>query len=101
MWYQISKNKCSFSKHYQHVIMFHKNESTTGMLDFDRCRRWFVSNFDWAQEIESIANILPCHDQNQNINFVWAYSVKYSNCNIYVDNDKTLSWFLLCNPVTP
>ena len=38
--------------------------------------------------------------QADDINLVWAYAVKYGDYRIYVDNDKTLSWFLLCHPAS-
>jgi len=39
--------------------------------------------------------------QANDINPVWAYCVKYGDYRIYVDEDKTLSWFVLCHPATP
>ena len=34
------------------------------------------------------------------INHVWAYAVKYGDYRIYVNDDKTLSWFVLNHPAT-
>lgn len=38
--------------------------------------------------------------QDNDINPVWAYAVKYGDYRIYVDEDKTLSWFVLCHPAS-
>jgi hypothetical protein len=38
--------------------------------------------------------------QENDINPVWAYGVKYGDYRIYVDGDKTLSWFVLCHPAS-
>jgi hypothetical protein len=38
--------------------------------------------------------------QDNDINPVWAYAVKYGDYRIYVDSDKTLTWFVLNHPET-
>ena len=92
---------------YRYLIEFSKNPITgTGVLDFDRSRRWFNQQFGWSQDVETRSEMkrnqrMHREDYEENdINPVWAYAVKYGDYRIYVDNDKTLSWFILCHPVS-
>jgi hypothetical protein len=79
-------------------------QHSTGVLDFDRARRWFNSTFGWSQDIEtrfqmqSNQQYQPRAYQDEDINRVWAYAVKYGDYRIYVNNDQTLSWFVLAHP---
>ena len=93
---------------YQYLIEFSKNTTHgTGVLDFDRCRRWFNAQFGWSQDVETRNKMKqnrqynPDAYQEDDFNPNWAYAVKYGDYRIYIDNDKTLSWFLLCHPVSP
>jgi hypothetical protein len=109
MKYKVTKMDGRFNKRrFDYIIEFSKVESFgTGVLDFDRCRRWFNQNFGWSQDVETRDSMSVNRRNNQeayqadDINLVWAYAVKYGDYRIYVDNDKTLSWFLLCHPVVP
>ena len=94
-----------YSKHgYTYLVEFSRSVSGTGILEFDRCRRWFNEQFGWSQDVETrsrmIANQRHNRDvyQDNDINPVWAYCVKYGDYRIYVDSDRTLSWFCLCHP---
>lgn len=90
---------------YTYLIEFQKSTwSGTGVLDFDRCRRWFNEHFGWSQDVETRAKMLEnkrmhldAYEPND-INPIWAYCVKYGDYRIYVDSDKTLSWFVLNHP---
>ena len=79
----------------------------TGVLDFDRSRRWFNEHFGWSQDVETRQKMQENRwfqteaYQPEDINPVWAYCVKYGDYRIYVDGDKTLSWFVLCHPASP
>ena len=109
MKYKVIKMDNRYTHHgYAYLIEFSKVVAFgTGVLDFDRCRRWFNQNFGWSQDVETRGRLLQNRRNNKesyqsdDINLVWAYAVKYGDYRIYVDNDKTLSWFLLCHPVLP
>lgn len=90
---------------YKYLIQFIKDSrSGTGVLEFDRSRRWFNEHFGWSQDVETRATMIRNKESHPNaydlsdINPVWAYCVKYGDYRIYVDDDKTLSWFALCHP---
>lgn len=95
-----------YTRHgYTYLIEFSKLRAYgTGVLDFDRSRRWFNEHFGWSQDVETRQRMQENKMQNQgayednDINPVWAYCVKYSDYRIYIDDDKTLSWFVLCHP---
>jgi hypothetical protein len=106
MHYKITKMDGRYSRYdYRYLIEFSKNVITgTGVLDFDRSRRWFNDQFGWSQDVETRSEMKrnqrmhrDAYEEND-INPVWAYAVKYGDYRIYVDNDKTLSWFVLCHP---
>ena len=107
MKYKVTKMDGRFTKHgYTYIIEFSKYANVgTGVLDFDRCRRWFNQTFGWSQDVETRDRMLQNSRHNKaayqpdDINPVWAYCVKYGDYRIYVDGDKTLSWFLLSHPV--
>jgi hypothetical protein len=109
MKYKITKMDNRYTRNgYQHLIEFSKiNRVGTGVLDFDRSRRWFNEHFGWSQDVETRARMKenqryhPEQYQDNDINPVWAYAVKYGDYRIYVDEEKTLSWFVLCHPVSP
>ena len=108
MHYKIIKMDNRYSRYgYQYLIEFKKDVSRgTGVLDFDRCRRWFNEHFGWSQDVETREQMkISKHYyreayQDNDINPVWAYAVKYGDYRIYVEEDKTLSWFVLCHPVS-
>ncbi len=90
---------------YKYLIQFSRSvQSGTGVLDFDRTRRWFNQQFGWSQDVETRDKMKDNRRYNQDayqeddINPVWAYCVKYGDYRIYVDDDKTLGWFVLCHP---
>ena len=78
----------------------------TGVLDFDRSRRWFNDHYGWSQDVETRQTMIrnrktnPESYQDNDINPVWAYATQYKDYRIYVAEEKTLSWFILCNPVS-
>ena len=106
MHYKITKMDNRYSTYgYQYLIEFSKNATFgTGVLDFDRSRRWLNEQFGWSQDVETRNQMKsnkrhnPDAYQDNDINPVWAYAVKYGDYRIYVDGDKTLSWFCLCHP---
>ena len=108
MHYKIIKMDDRYTKYgYQYLIKFRNDTGRgTGVLDFDHCRRWFNKHFGWSQDVETRAQMViskqhnPEEYQDNDINPVWAYAVKYTDYRIYVDEDKTLSWFMLCHPAS-
>ena len=90
---------------FVYLIQFSKSVSHgTGVLDFDRCRRWFNEHFGWSQDVETRhamwrnQQFKPGVYEPNDINPIWAYAVKYGLYRIYVDSDKTLTWFVLNHP---
>jgi hypothetical protein len=109
MKYRITKMDGRYTRYgYKYLIEFSKMHSAgTGVLDFDRCRRWFNEQFGWSQDVETRQKMKEnknfhsdAYEEND-INPVWAYCVKYGDYRIYIDDDKTLSWFVLTHPATP
>jgi len=106
MHYKITKMDGRYSKYgYTYIIEFRKDIGRgTGVLEFDRCRRWFNEHFGWSQDVETRNQMKqnkqhnPDAYQDNDINTTWAYAVKYGDYRIYVNDDKTLSWFCLCHP---
>ena len=97
-----------YSKYgYTYIIEFSKVTSFgTGVLDFDRSRRWFNEKFGWSQDVETRQKMQENRQyqaeayEDIDINPVWAYCVKYGDYRIYVADEKTLSWYVLCHPVS-
>lgn len=107
MNYKITKMDRRYSTHgYTYLIEFGKSHRGTGVLDFDRSRRWFNDQFGWSQDVETRDQMLVnkrSHKEeykDDDFNPVWAYCVKYGDYRIYVDEEKTLSWFVLCHPAS-
>jgi hypothetical protein len=106
MQYNVIKMNGRYTKYgYQYLVEFSKSiTSGTGVLDFDRCCRWFNDQFGWSQDVETRRLMMenrrhyPDNFQPNDINPVWGYCAKYSKYRIYIDNEKTLSWFMLCHP---
>jgi hypothetical protein len=107
MNYKITKldKRYAYNAHFPYMIEFHKNRTWgtgTGVLDFDRVRKWMNESWDWSQDIETrtemIKNIASTHpfneDQLKNINRHWAYSCRYQEYRIYV-SESALSLFKL------
>ena len=103
MKYKITKMDNRYSKYgYQYLIEFSQNfRNGTGVLDFDRSRRWFNEHYGWSQDVETRASIIksaPLDELPEAFNSAWAYSIKYNDYRIYVHDDATLNWFVLSHP---
>lgn len=76
----------------------------SGVLDFDRSRRWFTENFGWSQDVETRSKLKahrrknPGQYQSTDINPVWGYSIKYKDYRIYVASEAELNWYVLSHP---
>jgi hypothetical protein len=110
MKYKVVKldHRYSHRTTYQYVIEFSKGHWLgTGVLDFDRARKWFTTNYGWGQDVEVRSELLRAKQHHaeefepDDINSTWAFSAKFNDYRIYVATDKELSWFLLCHPVSP
>jgi hypothetical protein len=99
----------AYYKQFPYLIEFHKNPSwdigTTagsGVLAFDRCRKWFNETWGWSQDVETraemVKSITRTHpfnaDHLNDINPHWAWSCRYQEYRIYA-NDAALTMFKL------
>lgn len=108
MRYQVTKLDQRFSHRnsFEYMLEFSKSTwSGTGVLDFDRSRRWMNQTWGWSQDVETRANIKQrladpnnTSAQKEDINPHWAYSVAYNDYRIYLHGKAELEWFLLSNP---
>ena len=107
MKYKVTKMDGRYTTHgYRYLVEFSKATAVgTGVLDFDRSRRWFNQTFGWSQDVETRDQMLinkrrmAAMYNPEDFNPTWAYAVKYGDYRIYVDSDKTLSWFILSHPL--
>ena len=106
MNYKVTKldKRYAYNESFPYMIEFHKNRDWgmgTGVLDFDRCRKWFNEVWGWSQDIETrnemikskVRMNLTLNDFDE-INLYWAYSCRYQEYRIYV-NDTALTMFKL------
>lgn len=106
MNYKITKLDKRYAWHNQfpYMIEFHKNRDWgfgTGVLDFDRCRKWFNEVWGWSQDIETRAEMVKSKVRMNHslgdfsdINRYWAYSCRYQEYRIYA-NETALTMFKL------
>ena len=83
-----------FSKH---AFPFPNHES--GVLAFDRARRWFNETYDYTQDIETRAEMIKTktqiYDEDwSDINRNWSYSIRYQEYRIYM-TEPVLTMFKL------
>ena len=90
----------SYSKDFKYLLEFSKaGWAGTGVIDFDRSRRWFNQTFGWSQDVETRSAVLRSQDfEASDYNFKWAYSAKYREYRIYVQDEAVLNWFVLSHP---
>jgi hypothetical protein len=94
----------SYWEYYEYMVEFKKAENWlhkthSGVLEFDRARRWFNETYGWSQDIETRQEMLKVMDAknksvDDNINSHWAYSIRYQEYRIYVD-ESALTMFKL------
>jgi len=106
MNYRIVKldGRHSWNSLYEYCLEFHRGGASTGVLDFDRSRKWMNSTWGWSQDVETqsaIKNTLVRTGvtNQEDLNPAWAYSVQYRNYRIYLRGQAELNWFVLANPV--
>ena len=110
MQYKITKldARYSFKDKYTYLIEFSQLSwgNGTGVLDFDRSRRWFNQAFGWSQEVViqkdiQLIKLDPSrteHVNDNDVNTNWAYSTEYRDYRIYVKDSSVLNWFVLSHP---
>ena len=106
MKYEIVKlnGRNSWSKIYRYTIEFPKGDYSSGVLEFDRARRWFNRTYGWSTDVktqneiaEQLNDTVPSSHQSDDLNLQWAYSTEYRNYRIYVASDKELMFFELAH----
>ena len=88
---------------FRYMLEFSKSTwRGTGVLEFDRARRWMNQTWGWTQEvstrqalIQRLADPLNNSVKEEDINRHWAYSVEYKEYRIYLLGDKELAFFQL------
>ena len=110
MNYEITKldRRHAWYGQFAYMIEFKKAQAwntntSTGVLEFDRARRWFNEKFGWSQDVETRSKIGAVRaqlkeDYTRDFNLYWAYSIKYDEYRIYVQSDQELNWFVLSHP---
>lgn len=94
----------AYSASFDWCLEFTRSEwKGTGVLDFDRARRWMNETWGWSQDVETMSAM--ARELNRRvepwdgvINPHWAYSIKYKEYRIYLKGSKELSWFQLAHP---
>ena len=109
MNYKIIKldKRYAYHKQFPYMIEFRKRPDwavggTSGVLEFDRCRKWFNETWGWSQDIETRAEMVKSKvrvhqgldDDWSEINRFWAYSCRYQEYRIYA-NEAALTMFKL------
>ena len=88
---------------FRYMLEFSKSTwRGTGVLEFDRARRWMNQTWGWTQEvstrqalIQRLADPLNNSVKEEDVNRHWAYSVEYKEYRIYLLGDKELAFFQL------
>lgn len=96
----------AYWEEFNYMIEFHKNRDWglgTGVLDFDRARRWFNTTWGWSQDVETRQEMVKCRvrlnialdtDTWDEISREWAWSCRYQEYRIYA-SDQALTMFRL------
>ncbi len=105
MRYQVTRldRRHSYSHQFEYVLEFSKSTwSGTGVIDFDRSRRWMNTTWGWSQDVNTRNQLIGRIEdpdnhtvQTDDINPYWAYSVEYRDYRIYLAGEAELNWFVL------
>jgi hypothetical protein len=108
MNYEVTKLDRRHSHSYQFDYMLRFSKSTwagTGVIDFDRSRRWMNRTWGWSQDVDTRTALMSRKEninnhtvQDSDINLHWAYSVAYRDYRIYLNSEAELNWFVLAHP---
>lgn len=108
MQYKIIRldRRYSYRDEFDYMIEFMRARSytfsatnTSGVLAFDRARRWFNQTFGWSQDVITRGAMITNGAEMDEINTRWAYSVAYDQYRLYVASDQELQWFVLAHPL--
>jgi len=104
MNYTITKldRRHAYHEQFPYMIEFRKRPDwaiggTSGVLDFDRVRKWMNETWGWSQDVETRNEMLKTMikaGHPNDINHFWSYSIRYGEYRIYV-NDAALTMFKL------
>ena len=102
MKYQVTDLDRRFSHHasFNYLLEFSKAAwPGTGVLDFDRARRWMNRTWGWSQDVETRTAIGRSNIvlQDGDINLHWAYSAVYKDYRIYLKGNEELAFFQLAH----
>lgn len=108
MRYQVTRldRRHSYHRQFEYALEFSKSTwSGTGVIDFDRSRRWMNRTWGWSQDVNTRTALIGRLDnpdnhtvQDGDINPHWAYSVEYRDYRIYLASESELNWFVLSHP---
>ena len=108
MRYQVTRLDRRHSYHPTFGYMLEFSKSTwvgTGVIDFDRSRRWMNRTWGWSQDVTTRQALISRLENSDNtvvqaddINPHWAYSVEYRDYRIYLAGEAELNWFVLSHP---
>ena len=92
---------------FVHMIEFEKRGffqgklvNNSGVLEFDRGRRWFNNTFGWSRDVETRQRMLKADSdihKTDEYNKKWSWSIAYDEYRIYVASDAELNWFVLAH----
>jgi len=102
MKYQVTNldQRFSHSASFNYMLRFGKPSwEGTGVLDFDRARRWMNRTYGWSQEVDTRSAIKHSDIvlQDGDINLHWAYSTVYKDYRIYLKGNEELAFFQLAH----
>ncbi len=105
MRYEVVKLDKRYANYGSFRYMLEFSKSTwrgTGVLEFDRARRWMNKTWGWTQDvttrsalIQRLADPMNNSVKEEDINRHWAYSVEYKEYRVYLKGDKELAFFQL------
>lgn len=106
MHYKIVKLDARYSYHndFGYLLEFPRrtawSDKVSGVLAFDRARKWFSLTYGWSQDCETRLDIVGKLQElgqtgSEEINELWAYSIKYNEYRIYVKDESVLTMFEL------
>jgi len=93
----------AYHEQFAYMVEFRKRPDwaiggTSGVLDFDRVRKWMNESWGWSQDVETRKDIIQVHSvaktETVEVNPHWAWSCRYQEYRIYV-NDPALTMFKL------
>lgn len=108
MRYQVTKMDKRYANYgsFRYMLEFSKSSWVgTGVLEFDRARRWMNQTWGWTQDVQTRRELITrkayptnVEIKEEDINRHWSYSVEYKEYRIYLKGDKELAWFQLVHP---